>query len=75
VLSSPAANIPAGQRFFHGQREGRHFYTLKRFDLFSPKCIILIDGKAKSREAGRGRDARAGQTIRQGGGGAACVGR
>jgi predicted HicB family RNase H-like nuclease len=26
------------------------FYTLKRFDLFSPTCIILIDGKAKSKK-------------------------
>jgi hypothetical protein len=29
-------------------------------------CIILIDGKAKSKEADYGRDARAGQAIHQG---------
>jgi hypothetical protein len=51
------------------------FYTLKRFDLFSPMCIILIDGKAKSKEADHGRDACAGQAIRQGRGGADGAGR
>jgi hypothetical protein len=51
------------------------FYTLKRFDLFSPMCIILIDGKAKSKEADHGRDARAGQAICQGCGGADGTGR
>src|SRR3984885_6730137 len=41
-------------------------YTLKRFDLFSPICIILIDGKAKSKKADRGLGARARHAIRQG---------
>jgi len=54
---------------------GAAFYTLKRFDLFSPMCIILIDGKVKSEKAERRRDARAGQAIRQGGGGADGTGR
>jgi hypothetical protein len=38
-------------------------------------CIILIDGKAKSKEADHGRDGRAGQAIRQGGGRADGTGR
>jgi hypothetical protein len=51
------------------------FYTLKRFDLFSPMCIILIDGKAKSKKPERGHDTRARQTIRQSGGRADGTGR
>jgi hypothetical protein len=65
---------PPGSDFSMGSR-GAAFYTLKRFDLFSPMCIILIDGKAKSKEADHGRDARAGQAIRQGGGRADGTGR
>jgi hypothetical protein len=50
-------------------------YTLKRFDQLAPICIILIDGKAKSEKADDGRDARAGQAIRQGYGRADGTGR
>jgi hypothetical protein len=50
---------------FSMEMRGAPFYTLKRFDLFSPMCIILIDGTAKSKEADHGRDACAGQAIRQ----------
>jgi hypothetical protein len=76
VVLSPAANIPAGQRFFHGGGSIESaIYTLKRFDLFPPMCIILIDGKAKSKEADHGRDARAGQAIHQGCGRADGAGR
>jgi lipoprotein NlpI len=41
------------------------FYTLKRFDPFSPICIILTDGKANSKEADHSLNARAGQAIHQ----------
>jgi hypothetical protein len=51
------------------------FYTLKRFDVFSPMCIILIDGKAKSKKADHGRGACAGQAIHQGCGRADGTGR
>ena len=43
--------------------------------MFSPKGIILIDGKAKSEKTDRGRNACAGQAVRQGGGGADGTGR
>jgi hypothetical protein len=67
----------SGLHFLIAFDEGRNpaLYTLKRFDLFSPMCIILIDGKAKSKKADHGPNARAGQAIRQGGGRADGTGR
>jgi hypothetical protein len=68
---------PSGLHFLIAFDERRNpaFYTLKRFDLFSPMCIILIDGKAKSNKADHGRDACAGQAIHQGYGRADGAGR
>jgi predicted HicB family RNase H-like nuclease len=40
------------------------FYTLKRFDLFSPMCTILIDGKAKSKEADHGMHVRVRPSVK-----------
>jgi hypothetical protein len=66
----------AGIRQAPAVRSRTAFYTLKRFDLFSPMCIIPIDGTAKSEEkADHGLSARAGQAIHQGCGHADGTGR
>jgi hypothetical protein len=54
------ATLPDGNNERPEFRSRAAFYTLNRFDLFSPMCIILIDGNAKSKEADRRRTPRPG---------------